>query len=185
MRHRWFRARLTCSIVISGFSPPKPIRVFGDKSHHHQAQDHVPHQGHVTARLEMAEAYFRLGHPNRMFHMPPAKRHAHQLLQRRLRRSVREEILDLRRRRVAGHDQPVAARRHLAFARQVNLPAADFPGLCIEGQARQRHPLPVELVPGRAEPGEVVGSFSAPTSLGSFAARSLGQTAEISAESRR
>ena len=58
IRQRWFNARQTCSIVISGFFPPEPIRVLGDKSHHHQAHDHVPHQRHITASLKMAKTNF-------------------------------------------------------------------------------------------------------------------------------
>ena len=37
--------------------------MFGDKSHHDQTQDHVPHQGHITAGLEVAKTDLGLGHP--------------------------------------------------------------------------------------------------------------------------
>src|SRR6185369_12241047 len=80
MWHRWFRARHTCSIVISGFFPPEPIRLFGDKTHDHQAQDHMPHQRHITASLEVAEADFALGQPKRVFDVPTAKGDAQKLL---------------------------------------------------------------------------------------------------------
>src|SRR5205814_9205231 len=80
VRQRWLSAWHTCSMVISGFFPPEPIRVFGDKSHHHQTQDHVPHQGHVTATLEVAKADLRLGHAKRVFHVPAREGHPQQFL---------------------------------------------------------------------------------------------------------
>jgi hypothetical protein len=98
IRQRWFNARQICSIVISGFFPPKPIRVFGNKSHHDQAQNHVPHQRHITASFEVAEADLALSHPKRMFHVPACERHTQQFLDGRVGGRVREEILDLARR---------------------------------------------------------------------------------------
>src|ERR1700694_4112493 len=97
VRQRWFSARHTCSIVISGFFPPEPIRVFGNKSHHHQAQDHVPHQRHITASLEVTKADLSLGHAKRVFHVPARERHTQQLLHRRVGGRIRDEILHFSR----------------------------------------------------------------------------------------
>src|SRR5271170_5645234 len=80
IRQRWFSARLTCSIVISGFSPPQSIGVFGDKSHHDQAQYHMPHQSYMTAPLKVTEADLAFGHPKPVFHVPARERHTQQFL---------------------------------------------------------------------------------------------------------
>src|SRR3954453_11958306 len=73
-RQRWFNARQTCSSVISGFFPPQPMRVFGDKSQHQQAQDLMSHQRDITAAFEMAEADLGFADAKRMFDIPAAKR---------------------------------------------------------------------------------------------------------------
>ena len=109
IRQRWFNARLTCSIVISGFFPPQPIGVFGDKSHHDQAQDHVPHQPHVTSPFEMAEADFALGHAKGVFDIPATERHAQQPSRPACRGRVGDEILYLVGCQIARHDQPMGA----------------------------------------------------------------------------
>src|SRR5712692_1527271 len=93
IRQRWLSARHTCSIVISGFSPPKPIRVFGDKSHHDQAQYHVPQQPYITAPLKMGKADLALGHAKGVLHVPARESHTQQFLDRRVGGRVRKEVL--------------------------------------------------------------------------------------------
>src|SRR5207248_7011109 len=77
-RQRWFSARHTCSIVISVFFPPQPIRMFGDKSQHQQTQDLMPHQRDITAALKVAEANFGFADAKRMLDIPAAERDAQQ-----------------------------------------------------------------------------------------------------------
>ena len=114
IRQRWFNARHTCSIVIAGFFFPQPIRVFGHKSHHDQTQNHVPHQRHITAPLEVAKADLAFDHPKRMLDVPARERHPQQFFQRRVSRCIRDEILHLTRRQVARHNQPIGAVRQFA-----------------------------------------------------------------------
>ena len=71
--------------------------MFGDKSHHDQAQDHVPQQRHITAPLEVAEADLALGDSKRVFHVPARERHTQQLLYRRVSGRIREKVLHLLR----------------------------------------------------------------------------------------
>jgi hypothetical protein len=79
---RWFKARHTCSRVMSGFFPPEPIGLLGHEAHHQQAQDQVPHQGPVVAALEVAKADLRLADPEGVLHVPPPERHPEHLLAR-------------------------------------------------------------------------------------------------------
>src|SRR3984957_19676323 len=179
IRQRWFNARHTCSRVISGFSPPEPIRVFGDKSHHYQAQDHVPHQRHIAAALEVTKTNFGLRYPKRMFDVPTTKRHTQQTLHRSVRRRVRDEILPLPRRHVASHDQPIRAVRQFTTAHQINLSGPYFPFLIVQSQPCQRHAVPVTPIPRRTKARQVIRAFSFPTFLGLFPTRPPRQTTEI------
>jgi len=48
-RQTVFSARATCSSVISGFFPQKPIGLLGDEGHDQLTEDHVSHQPDVAA----------------------------------------------------------------------------------------------------------------------------------------
>ena len=86
---RWFKARHTCSSVISGFFPPQPIRLLGHKPQHQQTENQVPHQGHVVPPFEMPEADLRLADPKGMLHVPAAESDPQQFRQAG---SVRTEL---------------------------------------------------------------------------------------------
>src|SRR5438093_7147357 len=78
--HTSASARHTCSIVHSGFFPPKPLGMLGDEPHCCHAQTHVPHQSHIVAAFKVGKAQFRLAHPETVFHIGAAERHTHQPL---------------------------------------------------------------------------------------------------------
>src|SRR6188474_2789372 len=94
---RWFRARHTCSKVISGFFPPQPFGLLGDEAQDQQTQNQMSQQGHVAPPLEMPPADFRFADAEAVLHMPAAKGHPQELFQRRIRRGVGDEIFDLPR----------------------------------------------------------------------------------------
>ena len=96
-----FNALQTCSSVTSGFFPPQPLRVAGDKGQPQQAQRLVPHQPRVVPPLLVREAQFTLAHPEGVFHVPTAEGHTHQRLHFRVLGRIGQEVLLL-----AGDDIP-------------------------------------------------------------------------------
>src|SRR5216684_3143038 len=88
-----FSARQTCSSVTSGFFPPQPLRLAGNKNHGQQAQNQVPQQADIMAAFIMSKAQLALANPNRMLDIPPPEGHAEQFLQGRIGRSIRDKIL--------------------------------------------------------------------------------------------
>src|SRR6516162_5251742 len=84
-----FKARQTCSRVTSGFFPPQPLRLTGDKDHGEHAQDQVPLQTLIMTALVVPKTQFALANPNAVLDVPPSKGDAEQLVQRRIRWGVR------------------------------------------------------------------------------------------------
>ncbi len=56
-----FATSATCSSVIRGFFPPKPLRLGGQEVHHHATAEPVPDQALVGPDFKRAEARLLLG----------------------------------------------------------------------------------------------------------------------------
>src|SRR4051812_37151982 len=91
--HCWFSASHTCSIVTSGFFPPQPLRLAGDKGQRHQTQRQVTQQRHIVPALEVTKTEFAFTHSEIVLHIPAAKGHLQQPSQRRPRRCIGHEVL--------------------------------------------------------------------------------------------
>lgn len=55
---RWFNARHTCSAVTSGFFPPQPLRMEGDKSQDDQRQRQMADQSDIVPAFEVHQPGF-------------------------------------------------------------------------------------------------------------------------------
>src|SRR6266542_2736226 len=108
-RHNVFNARAVCSIVTSGFFPPKPSGLLGNEQHHQLTEDHVPAQPPVAAALEVAEADLALGDAEDVLHAGAGEGDLHQRGQGGLGWSIGDEVFDLLCLHVAGNDQPIGA----------------------------------------------------------------------------
>src|SRR6516225_5904517 len=137
-----FRARHTCSSVISGFFPPQLLGLIGHEGHGHQAENQVAEQTDVMATLVMGKPDFAFANSEHVFDVPTPKGHTQELLQRGSRRSIGYKVFHLTRRYVARHDQPIRACRRVPVAQRVYLSGFDLPNLRCQRLTRQTHTSP-------------------------------------------
>ena len=85
---RWLAASATCSSVICGFFPPKPLGLGGQEIHRHSRRQPVANQTSVRSHLERAEPGLLLGPAEPFLDVPPRECHLEHLGHRRERRSA-------------------------------------------------------------------------------------------------
>src|SRR3989304_5299148 len=100
-------ARTTCCSVISGFFPPQLRRLAGQDVHADSRTKPMTYQALVGSHLEPAESTVLFGSFKPHFYMPPSEGCSEHFLPRRAFGGVADEILDLARLDIAGHDQPI------------------------------------------------------------------------------
>jgi len=152
-------ALAVCSIVTSGFFPPKASGLLRHERHHELAKDHVPQQSLVASSLKMRESDLALGQPEDMLHAPAGERDAQEFLEDGFGRGVGDEVFDLSGLDVPGDDQPVGPVGRASVALEMNLRRLDLPGLRRQGLPGESDPLPL-LGSERLAPGDgVVNAF--------------------------
>src|SRR6516164_66578 len=155
-----FRARHTCSSVISGFFPPHPLGLIGHEGHGHQAEHQVAEETDIVATLIMAKPDFAFANPKHVFDVPTPKGHTQELLQGGPCRSIGYKIFHLACRYVAGHDQPIRPCRRAPVAQRVYWSSFDFPNLRPERLTRQTHASPRLPAKNRTVTNQVVRTLA-------------------------
>ena len=84
--------RETCSKLICGFFFPKPGCLRGQEVHADSRTKPMTYQALIGSDFKRAEATFLLGPLEPLFHVPARERHAKHFLDRRVFRSVRDEV---------------------------------------------------------------------------------------------
>ena len=107
----WPSVRETCSNVISGFFFPKPCCLRGQDVHPDSRTKPMTYQALIGSHFKRAEPTFLLGPLEPLFHVPSSESHAKHFLDRRVFRSVADEVLDLSCLGIPGHDQPILSIR--------------------------------------------------------------------------
>src|SRR5216683_6299237 len=77
-RQMVFNALAVCSMVRSGFFPPKLVGLLGDEQQGQLAEDQVPQQSLPTSAFEVPEADLGLGQAEGVLDVPAAERHLQQ-----------------------------------------------------------------------------------------------------------
>ena len=103
----WPVARATCSNVIVGFFSPEPRCFRGQKVHADSRTKPMSYQALVGAHLERTEPTFLFGPLEPLFHVPASETDSHHFFDRRVFRSIADEVFDLTRFRISRHNQPI------------------------------------------------------------------------------
>ena len=99
----------TCSNVICGFFPPKPIRLTRQDEHRDSRAQPMSNEARVRPDFEVTEPGLLLGAFKPLLDVPSSECNTKHLDRRRPGRRVAQEVLDLVGRRIPGDHQPVLA----------------------------------------------------------------------------
>lgn len=180
----WPSVRETCSNVIWGFFFPKARCLRGQDVHPDSRTEPMTYQALVGSDFKRAEATFLLGSFEPLFHAPASEGHSQHFLKRRVCRSVRDEVLDLARLGIAGHDQPILPIRRTrstagVLRNQVYPGRLHVPDALAAGRVLDVEPTPILVVECRAEAANVVHSLGSVRPLKRMASRFLRPATKI------
>ena len=120
-------ASLTWHTVHSRFSPPQPVAGFCEEQVAHHRQDQVAFQPDPAAALPMIQADFSFTVFEAAFDVPTPEGDLQQLFDRRVRRSIAEEVFDLAREGMIADKQMIRPFRQSAFVFDVDQHVFDSP----------------------------------------------------------
>src|SRR5439155_2916433 len=117
----------TWQTVHSGFFPPQSLASLCQEEVADGGQNQMAFQAKPAAALPMIESYLSFAILKAAFDPPAPERHAQQLLDRRARRSVAQEVFDLVRERVVAHEQMVRPLGQTLFVFDMDQHVLDAP----------------------------------------------------------
>ena len=120
-------ATRTWQTVHSRFFPPQPLAGFGQEQIAHGGQNQMAFQAEPAAAFPMIQSNFSFAVLKATFDAPAAERHAQQLLHRRVRRSVAQEVFNLACERVVAHEQVIWPLRQPLFVFDMDQDVLDVP----------------------------------------------------------
>ena len=182
----WPSVRETCSNVISVFFSPKLCCLRGQEVHADSRTKPMTYQALISSHFERAEPAFLLGPFEPLFHVPARESRAKHFLDRRVFRSVRDEVLDLSRLRIPSHDQPILPIRRTRPAagilrHQVDPGRLHVPHALAAGRVLDVDATPTLVVERRAKAANVVHSLGSVRSLKGTADRFVRPATEVRA----